>query len=103
VLDEEAVPKIYWEPSDPPSQAGYDFVQVGEPLNGIGEGLLIDLGVPGRGYGRGWRGRWWRQRRDSWRNSNAGEMWRSVTGRFRPDSLVLGVPMSLGLERGAPA
>jgi hypothetical protein len=39
------IPKIYWEPSDPPSQAGYDFVQVGEPLNGIGQGLLVDLGI----------------------------------------------------------
>ena len=26
---------------------GEDFVQVGEPLNGIGEGLLVDLGVLG--------------------------------------------------------
>jgi hypothetical protein len=28
-----------------PNDCREDFMQVGEPLNGIGEGLLVDLGV----------------------------------------------------------
>ena len=28
-----------------PNDGHEDFMQVGEPLNGIGEGLLVDLGV----------------------------------------------------------
>ena len=30
-----------------PNDGREDFMQVGEPLNGIGEGLLVDLGVLG--------------------------------------------------------
>ena len=36
---------------------GDDLMQVGEALNGVGEGLLVDLGVVGCGYGRGSCGR----------------------------------------------
>ena len=37
---------------------GDDLVQVGETLDRIGEGLLVDVGVFRPGCGRGWRGRW---------------------------------------------
>ena len=49
-----------------PENGSEDFMDVGEPLNGIGEGLLVDLGGLARVCDRGWRGRWRRQLSDSW-------------------------------------
>jgi hypothetical protein len=41
-------------------------MQVGEALNCVGEGLLIDLGDLLPGFGRGLSGRRWQKIRDSW-------------------------------------
>lgn len=45
---------------------GDDLMQVGEALNCVGEGLLIDLGDLLPGFGRGLSGRRWQKIRDSW-------------------------------------